>query len=285
MDPAKPADVRPFHPYTELRNRLSELFLEALANPERGVYVLWLRTYCRLARAERLPIPLRSLVEAVSREAATSPRGDRRGPLEALLADGDLLQLRHLESGDVYRGSAILEALRWSTAEAVELYPEFRDHAGYAARRAEKYWAVVGHLIQQERMPEGVEGAVAQGVLVFNAGLFFEYHELLEDPWRAEVGDRKRFLQGLIQVAVGLHHWENGNYTGAVLLLREGAERLRVGMPHMLGLDVTPFYHQVHAARSALEGLGREHARELDASLIPKQRPALVPSPSGRGPG
>ena len=272
MDPANTAEARPFHPYTELRNRLSELFLKALANPNRGVYVLWLHTYCRLAELSRLAIPLPSLVEAVSREAANYPGADRRGPLEALLADFDLLQLRHLESGDVYRGSASLDALRWSAADAVELYPEFRDYAGYAAQRAEKYWAVVGHLIQQERMQGGVEGAVAQGVLVFNAGLFFEYHELLEDHWRAEVGDRKRFLQGLIQVAVGLHHWEHGNYTGAVLLLREGSERLRVGRPHLLGLDVEPFYQQVHAVRSALEELGRERARELGRACIPRQR-------------
>ena len=272
MDPSNTPEVRPFHQYTELRNRLSELFREALANPDRGFYVLWLRTYCRLAQAERLAIPLPSLVEAFSREAANYPGADRRGPLEALLAHFDLLQLRHLKSGNVYRGSAMLDALRWYAEDAVELYPEFRDYAGYAAQRAEKYWAVVGHLILQERMQGGVEGAVAQGVLVFNAGLFFEYHELLEDHWRAEVGDRKRFLQGLIQVAVGLHHWENGNYNGAVLLLREGAERLRVGRPHMLGLDVEPFYHQVHAARSALEELGRERTKELNRALVPKQR-------------
>lgn len=272
MDTLNAGDVRPFHPRTELRNRLSELFLGALANPERGAYVLWLRTYCRLAQPERLAIPLPSLAEAVSLEASHNPGADRRGALQALLADFDLLQLRHLDSHEVYRGAAALDALRWSPGDAVELYPEFREYSTYAAQRAEKYWAVLRYSMQQGRVKRGVEGAVAQGVFVFNGGLFFEYHELLEDHWRGEVADRKRFLQGLIQVAVGLHHWENGNYDGAVILLREGAERLTVGRPHMLGLDVESFYHEVQAVRSALEELGRERAQELSRAFIPRQR-------------
>lgn len=273
MDASNIDDLRPFHPYTELRNRLSELFLQALATRDRGAYVLWLHMYFRLAQPERLSIPLPALAEAVSREASSYPGADRRGSLEALLADFDLLQLRCLDSNEVYRGSAALDALRWSPEDAVELYPEFSQYAMYAARRAEKYWAVVEHLMEhQGRVTGGIEGAVAQGVLVFNAGLFFEYHELLEDHWRGEVGHRKRFLQGLIQVAVGLQHWENGNYAGAVILLKEGAERLSVGRPHMLRLDVETFYHEVQEVRSALEDLGGARAQELDRARIPKQR-------------
>ncbi|MBI3329111.1 MAG: DUF309 domain-containing protein, partial [Nitrospinae bacterium] len=219
MDQAEGAAVRPFHPYTELRNRLSELLLEALSALDRGAVVLWLRTYYHLARPDNLSIPLPSLAEAVSREARDWPGADGRGPFEALLADFDLLQLRHLESDTVYRGAAALDALRWSAEDVIEMYPEFRSHLGYAAQRAEKFWAVVGPLMQQRCANEGIEGVVALGTLVFNAELFFEYHELLEEHWREAEGDPKRFLQGLIQVAVGLHHWQHGNYNGAVILL------------------------------------------------------------------
>jgi hypothetical protein len=273
MDPAESNPGNPFHPYTELRNRLSELFLAALAAPDRGACVLWLHTYLRLAQAGTFAIPLPSLAEAVNRAAGKIPGTDRRGPLGALLADFHLLQLRHPESDAVYRGAAALQALRWSAADAIELQPEFRPYMTYAAQHAAKFWGVLGPLMQGHGPGAGdTEGAVALGTLVFNAGLFFEYHELLEGHWRNEEGDRKRFLQGLIQVAVGLHHREHGNYRGAVLLLREGAERLAVGRPSMLGLDVEDFSRQVHTARAALEALGPPGVRELSPTLLPKQR-------------
>ena len=267
------AEGRSLPPEIVLRNRLSELFLEALADPDRGAYVLWLWTYCRLAGPANWQIAVAVLAEAVNREAATDPGADHRGSLDALLADFDLFQLRHLEDEHAWRGPEVLEALRWSWRDAIELYPEFRDFWTYVVQRAERYWAVVGELMQQRgRTKGGLEGAVERGVLVFNAGLFFEYHEWLEDHWRAETGDRKRFLQGLIQVAVGLHHWEHANYRGATLLLREGAERLAVGRPCLLGLDVEAFYHEVQRLRAALETPEPQRSHAPSRTSLPKQR-------------
>jgi uncharacterized protein len=273
MDIPDDADGRSLPAEIVLRNRLSELFLEALADPDRGAYVLWLRTYCRLAGPAHWQVAVPVLAEAVSREAANYPGADLRGPFEALLADFDLLQLRHPEDDHAWCGPEALEALRWSWQDTIELYPEFRAWWMYVVQRAESYWTVVGQLMQQHgRVKGGVKGAVKRGVLVFNAGLFFEYHELLEDHWRAETGDRKRFLQGLIQVAVGLHHWERHNYRGARILLREGVERLAMGRPRLLGLDVEALYYEVQRLRAALEELGRQSSQALSRTLLPKQR-------------
>ena len=43
-----------------------------------------------------------------------------------------------------------------------------------------------------------------QGVELFNRAAFFDAHEALEDVWRAAPLAEKKFLQGLIQVAVAL---------------------------------------------------------------------------------
>src|SRR5947209_20294512 len=59
----------------------------------------------------------------------------------------------------------------------------------------------------------------AEGIKLFNSAEFFEAHEVLEDVWRAAPAAEKRFLQGLIQVAVALHHHSKGNRTGARSLL------------------------------------------------------------------
>ncbi|MGA3210956.1 MAG: DUF309 domain-containing protein [Terriglobales bacterium] len=54
-----------------------------------------------------------------------------------------------------------------------------------------------------------------RGLDVFNDGRYFDAHEILEDVWRESKGNDRRFLQGLIQIAVALHHYANGNLAGA----------------------------------------------------------------------
>ena len=64
------------------------------------------------------------------------------------------------------------------------------------------------------------------GIRLFNRAEFFEAHEVLEDVWRASPEPEKKFLQGLIQIAVGLHHYGTGNLVGARSLLDRAAKNL-----------------------------------------------------------
>jgi predicted metal-dependent hydrolase len=61
------------------------------------------------------------------------------------------------------------------------------------------------------------------------AGRFFDAHEELELAWKAADGDAKILLQGLIQIAAGLHrlglHPEKTG--GAFYLLDRGLEKVR----------------------------------------------------------
>ena len=69
--------------------------------------------------------------------------------------------------------------------------------------------------------------ALARGLDLFNRGEFFICHEVLERIWLEESEEEKPFYQGLIQVAAGFHHWQNGNRRGALSLLEAGGEKLR----------------------------------------------------------
>src|SRR5262245_65475667 len=71
--------------------------------------------------------------------------------------------------------------------------------------------------------------ALAAAAILFDAGLHFEVHELLEPRWSRSQGQERQALQGLIQVAVGYQHLANGNLAGARALLDEGARRLWAG--------------------------------------------------------
>lgn len=64
------------------------------------------------------------------------------------------------------------------------------------------------------------------GIELFNAGSFFDAHEVLEDVWRELEGTQKDFLQALIQAAVGLHHHSTGNLIGARSLLGRSSRKL-----------------------------------------------------------
>jgi predicted metal-dependent hydrolase len=66
------------------------------------------------------------------------------------------------------------------------------------------------------------------GIRLFNRAAFFEAHEALEDVWRAAPQAEKKFLQGLIQVAVALHHYGSGNRAGARSVLKRAFRNLSV---------------------------------------------------------
>lgn len=61
--------------------------------------------------------------------------------------------------------------------------------------------------------------AFRHGVALFNERRYFDAHEALEDVWRPARGDERRFLQGLVQVAVALHHASTSNRVGATSVL------------------------------------------------------------------
>jgi predicted metal-dependent hydrolase len=73
-----------------------------------------------------------------------------------------------------------------------------------------------------------------RAVVLFNEATFFEAHEAWEDVWRPAVGPEKKFLQGLIQVAVAFHHHSKGNVAGARSLLERGNRNL-TGYPEDFG--------------------------------------------------
>jgi uncharacterized protein len=82
------------------------------------------------------------------------------------------------------------------------------------------------------------ESAFQRGITLFNQGSFFDAHEALENVWRAAPDPQKKFLQGLIQVAVALHHHSKGNLVGARSLLERAARNLAAYGDSFGGIDV-----------------------------------------------
>lgn len=123
------------------------------------------------------------------------------------------------------------------------------------------------------------------GVLLFNAGDFFEAHEVWEDLWAECAGPERRFVQGLIQAAVGLCHFGNGNLRGAVKLYHSSRGYMDGLAAPFWGLDVAAFWRQMAACYAGLLADPGEGQRvELPEDRLPvitlDPPPAQWPNPA-----
>jgi predicted metal-dependent hydrolase len=91
------------------------------------------------------------------------------------------------------------------------------------------------------------------GVELFNRAEFFDAHEVLEDVWRAAPAAEKKFLQGLIQVAVALHHHSRGNLVGARSLLARALRNLEPCPDGFRGVEWPGLRHALSDWSNALD--------------------------------
>ncbi len=124
---------------------------------------------------------------------------------------------------------------------------------------------------------ERYEPRYLAGILLFNEGDFFEAHEVWEDLWHATVGPDRSFYQGLIQVAVGLCHYHNGNWRGALKLHESSLGYLARFHPEHLGLPLDRFVAQLRLCHEPLRRLGEGGSAPLDLDAVP--RIELQPAP------
>jgi len=109
-----------------------------------------------------------------------------------------------------------------------------------------------------------------QGIEHFNQREFFEAHEVWEDQWRDNDGPTRLFLKGMIQAAVCLHHFGNGNTRGALKLYTRSRTYRNEYRPRHHGLNVDRFLSDMDRCCFPLMAGEKEPAVvEIDEALIP----------------
>ena len=100
-----------------------------------------------------------------------------------------------------------------------------------------------------------------QGIEHFNAGRYFDAHEVWEEIWLHSAGDTKVFYQMLIQAAVGLHHYERGNSRGVRGMHANVVEKLGRLPSVFMSLDLVEFSRSFNSALAELIQRGDQALR------------------------
>src|SRR5262245_32211929 len=84
-----------------------------------------------------------------------------------------------------------------------------------------------------------------RGIELFNAGQFFESHEVWEEIWLKAEGAERDLLSALIQSAAAFHHFQRGNLMGASSVYRRARGKLETLPRNILRLDTQDFAEQI----------------------------------------
>jgi predicted metal-dependent hydrolase len=110
-----------------------------------------------------------------------------------------------------------------------------------------------------------------EGIAHFNACDFYESHEVWEALWTEYQGPSRKFYQGLIQAAVALHHFGNGNVRGARKLYHSTRGYLEPYRPVHLGLDLDKFLQEFEQCFAAVNASQEDFPQiEIEPDLIPE---------------
>lgn len=115
---------------------------------------------------------------------------------------------------------------------------------------------------------------IDEGIRLFNDGLYFECHDVLEDFWSEQTCRERPFFQGLIQAAVALFHFEEGNLAGACRMYLSACANLSGFLPELGRIDLEDFLRQLNHCFSEL---AQPHAGyPFHVHLDPEKKPRIV---------
>ena len=231
------------------RNILAELILQALDDPIAASAV-----HCLAAYAETIKkIPGVISPGQLLRSASETERGVVRDYLEHC------------------------ELLAWrtqGTVQQVTLAQDFLPECPEIITKLVLYGTALEDWVQRgpDESASDIALALRKGAVLFNHHLFFEVHEVLEAQWIQEVDPERRFLQGLIQIAVAFYHHSNGNLRGTLSLLHDGLEKVEPYAPVYLGVELADFVVDIADCRQEIEQLGQEGMGQFRSARIPQIR-------------
>jgi 8-oxo-dGTP diphosphatase len=109
-----------------------------------------------------------------------------------------------------------------------------------------------------------------EGLRLFNAGEYFECHEMLEDIWHPAQGQDRLHYQGLIQAAIALEHFRKENLAGALGLYGKACEKWAQLPAQYMGVDLKELKGKLDIFFGEVQKAGPEGMKAMDIALAPK---------------
>ena len=103
-----------------------------------------------------------------------------------------------------------------------------------------------------------------EGIALFNAGEYFESHELLEDAWNADETAGKELYRAILQIAVAYLQIERRNYRGAVKMFLRMRQWIDPLPDRCRGVDVADLRSNALKVEAELLRLGEGGIDRLD---------------------
>ncbi len=107
-----------------------------------------------------------------------------------------------------------------------------------------------------------------KGLKSFNESDFYDAHEYWEELWSDYILSDRKFIQGLIQLAVAYFHITNINKRGALSMFKKCQLKIEMFKPFTRGLDVNYILNSIRLSINNLNDI--EDVRDFDWSLIPR---------------
>jgi uncharacterized protein len=118
-----------------------------------------------------------------------------------------------------------------------------------------------------------------EGVRWFNQGNFFQAHEVWEELWMECRDPSRTFYQGLIQVAVCLHHFGRRNIRGARKLYHSSRRHLEPFGAWHRGLDLGKLLRELEICCGEIATSDEYFPKaRLNPDLLPKIQVSDPPS-------
>jgi len=144
-------------------------------------------------------------------------------------------------------------------SDGTQLAAKFAALDDFVRDRALRMHAALAWLAEANTTGDLIEASRA----AWDAGLFFEVHELLEPEWLREQGARKHALQGLILAGAALYHLTQDNLAGCRGLLGDAERRLEAH-PELDGLHLAEFGRALGAIGTRIAAGELRHWSEIE---------------------
>ena len=106
-----------------------------------------------------------------------------------------------------------------------------------------------------------------KGINAFNTSNYYDAHEHWEDLWSDYRLPDAKFVQALIQLAVGYFHITNNNKNGALGLLNKCKPKFEIYLPSCRGIDIQVVLLLVDSSIVHLNQI--DDMKEFNWSLVP----------------